>query len=301
MAIEVTGNRTLGARLRAPVVDAWRLARVISAILVLVFLPALPVIRAQAPPPPAAALPSAQEIIDRALKRADWMREQGYEDRLSGEHISVKEELDDEKGVKSREEILYRVYPLDGYLYYERMAVDGKPLSEEELKKRKEDFRKEVAASTSGEEEKQDDDNDIKFNQDLISRYEAEVEGVESINGRPAYVLTFQPKPGKLPVQRRIDYALNNSGGKLWIDTAEFGVVRVWFELLRPVKLWAGILGKVGLATGDLEQTRLADGVWLPRDLSIYIRGRVVFKSFHQQRQLQWRDLKLAPQQVAAK
>ena len=301
MAIEVTGNRTLEARLRAPVVEAWLLARVISAILVLVFLPALPVTRAQAPPPPTAALPSAQEIIDRALKRADWMREQGYEDRLTGEHISVKEDLNDEKGVKSREKILYRVYPLDGYLYYERLAVDGKPLSEEELKKRKEDFRKEVAASTSGEEEKQDDDNDIKFNQDLISRYEAEVEGVENVNGRPAYVLTFQPKEGKLPVRRRIDHALNNSGGKLWVDKEEFGLVRVQFELFRPVKLWAGILGTVGAITGDLEQTRLADGVWLPRDLSLYMKGRVVFKSFHQQRQLQWRDLKLAPQQVAAK
>ena len=182
--------------------EARRLARVIASILALVLLPALPVVHSQTAPKPKDALPSAKEIIDRAIKRADWIREQGYEDRLTGQHISVKEELDEEKAVRSREEILYRVYPLDGYLYYERVAVDGKPLSEEERKQRKEDFRKEVAASTSGEEEKQDDDNDIKFNQDLISRYEAEVEGVESISGRPAYVLTFQPKPGKLPVRR---------------------------------------------------------------------------------------------------
>jgi hypothetical protein len=301
MAIEMIGSDTFRQRYRGRLAEARRLARVISSILVLVCLPALTAIRAQTPPKPAAALPSAQEIINRALKRADWSREQGYEDRLTGEHTSVKEDLDDEKSVKSREEILYRVYPLDGYLYYERVAVDGKPLSEQELKQRKDDFRKEVAASASGKEEKQDDDNDIKFNQDLISRYEAEVEGVENINGRPAYVLTFQPKQGKLPVRRRIDHALNSSRGKLWIDKEDFGVVRVWFELLRPVKLWAGILGKVGVATGDLEQTRLADGVWLPRDLSIYIKGRVVFKSFHQQRQLQWRDLKLASKQVAAK
>jgi hypothetical protein len=299
MAIEMKGSTTLRERRGGSL--AQRRARFIVLILALVLLPALPVVRAQTPPRPAAALPSAKEIIDRAIKRADWIREQGYEDRLTGEHISVKEDLDDEKGVRSREEILYRVYPLDGYLYYERVAVDGKPLSEEELKQRKENFRKEVAASDSGEEKKQDDDNEIKFNQDLISRYEAEVEGVENVNGRPAYVLTFQPKEGKLPVRRRIDHALNNSRGKLWVDKEEFGLVRVQFELFRPVKLWAGILGRVGAATGDLEQTRLADGVWLPRDLSLYMKGRVVFKSFHQQRQLQWRDLRLAPQQVAAK
>jgi hypothetical protein len=209
----------------------------------------------------------------------------------------VKEELDDQKRVKSREEILYRVYPLDGYLYYERMAVDGKPLTQEELKQQKEDFRKAVSASKRGEKE----DNEIKFNQDLISRFSAEVEGVESVHGRPAYVLRFQPKQGKLPVRRRIDQALNSSRGKLWIDKADFGVTRVRFELFRPVKLWAGILGRVGALTGDLDQTRLADGVWLPRDLSIYMKGRVVFKSFHQQRQLRWRDLKLAPKQVAGK
>ena len=291
------GSRIFWEQLCGPVAEARRLARVISAILVLVFLPALPVVRAQAPPAPAAALPSAQEIINRALKRADWMREQGYEDRLTGEHISVKEELDDEKGVKSREEVLYRVYPLDGYLFYERMAVDGKPLTQEELKQQKEDFRKAVGASKRGEKE----DNEIKFNQDLISRYEAEVEGIESIRGRPAYVLRFQPKQGKLPVRRRIDQALNSSRGKLWIDKADFGVVRVWFELFRPVTLWGGILGKVGALTGNLDQTRLADGVWLPRDLSFYMKGRVVFKSFHQQRQLRWRNLKLAPKQVAGK
>jgi hypothetical protein len=301
LAAEMIGNRTPREWSHEPMVDARRLARVITWVLAFFLVTALPLIRAQVPPKADTTLPSAHEIIKRALKRADWIREQGYEDRLTGEHISVKEELDDNKDVKSREEILYRVYPLDGYLYYERLAVDGKPLTKEELKQRKEDFRKKVAASTSGEGEKQDDDNEIKFNEDLISRYEAEVEGVESIDGRPAYVLTFQPKQGKLPVRRRIDHALNSSRGKLWIDKEEFGLVRVQFELFQPVKLWAGILGKVSAITGDLEQTRVADGVWLPRDLAIYLKGRVLFKSFHQQRQLQWRDLKLAPKQVAAK
>jgi hypothetical protein len=242
------------------------------------------------------AFPPAREIIDRALQRADWIREEGFEDRLICEYTSIREDLGEERQVKWREEILYKVYPVDGHIYYERVAVDGKPLTDEERKQRKEDFRKEIAGQSAVKK----DDTEIKFDKELLSRYKSEILGVEAINGRPAYFLAFEPKDGRLPVRRRIDHALNNSRGKIWIDQEDFGVVRVQFELFKPVKLWGGIIGRMGALEGSLEQVRVQGGVWLPQKVDLYMRGRVLFKSFHQQRKLTWRDARFAPKQVAS-
>ncbi len=246
-------------------------------------------------PPRDVALPAAKEIIDRALRRADWIREEGFEDRLICEYTALREDLGEEREVKWKEEILYEVYPVDGHTYYERVAVDGRPLPDEERKQRKEDFRKEIAEQAAVKK----DDSEIKFNAELISRYRAQTLGLETVNGRPAYVLAFQPKDGKLPVHRRIDHALNNSRGKVWIDKGDFGVVRVQFDLFKPVRLWAGIIGKMGALEGRLEQIRLQEGVWLPQRVDLYMKGRVLFKSFHQQRKLTWHDARFAPKQVA--
>jgi len=243
-------------------------------------------------------LTPAKEIIERSIQRADWMREQGLEDRLVCEHLSIKEELDDKKEVKSREEILYQVYPLDGHLYYERIAVDGKPLTEQERRQRKDEFRKELAAPASDPKK---DDTELKFNDELVSRYKSRVLGVEAVNGRLAYVLAFEPKEGRLPVRRRIDHALNNSRGRIWIDQQDFGVVRVEFELSKAVRLWGGIIGKMGALQGRLEQVRVEEGVWLPQRVDLYMKGRVLFKSFHQQRELTWRDARLVPKELTSR
>jgi len=243
------------------------------------------------------ALPPAKEIIEQAIERADWMLQQGFESRIICKHVSIREDLGDEREVKWKEEILYEVYPVDSHTYYERVAVNGKPLTAEERKERKEAFREEVAEQAPAKK----DDTEIKFNAELVSRYRAETLGLETVNGRQAYVLAFEPRDGKLPVRRRIDHALNHSRGKLWIDKSEFGVVRVQFDLFKPVRLWGGIIGRMGALEGRLEQFRLQEGVWLPQRVDLYMKGRVLFKSFHQQRTLTWHDTLLAPKQIASK
>ena len=284
----------LRSELRA-VVSARGPARVVTVLLPFAFSVIFPLLAQPLPQAPAGL--TAREIVSRAVEQAKWARERGYEDRLQGEHISVREDLTDDKGVRYREEILYRVYPVDGHLYYERMAVNGEPLSEDERRQRKEDFSKEIAEQEAkGEEE---DDGEIKFDEELISRYDSELAREVVIGGRDAYLIEFEPKTGKLPVRRRIDHALNNSRGRIWIDKQDYGVARVQFELIKPVTLWAGLLGKVGAVEGDFQQVRLADGVWVPENLRLYMKGRVLFKSFHQRRTLQWQSLQLAPAELA--
>lgn len=255
----------------------------------------------QSPPRDSQSLPSAAQIIGKALDWAERQEEQGFEEQLSCRYVSVKEGLDENRQVKSREVRLYKVYPIGDELYYELVRIDGRPLSEDEVRKEAEKKRKFIEESRSSDDKKKKKDEErVKFNDELISRYRAEVVGREAVNGRPAYIIRFEPKSGNLPVRRRIDHALNNSRGKVWIDAEEFGVARVEFELIEPVRLWLGILGKIGDMDGRFEQVRLKPGIWFPKTMSFYLKGRALFKSFHERRTSHWRDIEIEPTQTAA-
>ena len=137
-------------------------------------------------------------------------------------------------------------------------------------------------------EKPKENENRIEFSRDLISRFRAEVVSRQLLNGRSTYVLRFEPKSNRLPVRRRIDYALNKSAGRMMIDEETYEVAHVEFHLIKPVRLWWGLLGKLREAEGSLERKPATDGYWAPTRLKTYIYGRVLFNSFHRRRQTDW-------------
>ena len=257
-------------------------------------LPTIILLTLPAALPGADALPSAGEIIGKAVARAKWQQEQGREAAFRYRYRNRRTKLDSSGKPASTEERLYRVYPLDGEPYYELIEIDGKPPDAEERekeRKRQAEFREKRAQAARGE--KSDDDR-IAFDQDLIERYTSTIEGITGINGRRTYVLRFQPREGDLPVRKRIDHALNNAAGRLWIDAEEFGVARVEFDLLRPVKFWGGLIGAIGGMDGRLEFTRLEGGVWHPMHMEVQMEGRVLWNSLDQKIVMDWLDFRPA-------
>lgn len=242
------------------------------------------------------ALPSAGEIIAKALARAKSQKEQGRETAFQYRYRNRRTKLDSNGKPASTEERLYRVYPLHGEPYYELIEVDGKPpdaKEREKERKRQREFREERAKNARGEKT---NDERVAFDKDLIERYTSTVERVEELNGRRTYVLRFQPREGELPVRKRIDHALNNSSGRLWIDAEEFGVARVEFDLLRPVKFWGGLIGSIRDLDGRLEFTRLEGGVWHPKHMEVQMEGRVLWNSLDQKMVMDWFDFRPAPE-----
>lgn len=265
--------------IRSPIV------RLLSATILLLITSALPA---------ADTLPSAGEIISKAVARAKWQKEQGREAAFLYHYRNRRTKFDSSGKPSSTEERLYRVYPLDGEPYYELIEIGGKPpdaKEREKERKRQEEFRDERAKKARGE--KSDDDR-IAFDKDLIDRYTSTVERVTEVNGRRTYVLRFEPRHGDLPVRKRIDHALNNSAGRLWIDAEEFGVARVEFDLLRPVKFWGGLIGAIRDMEGRLEFTRLNGGVWHPKHMEVRMEGRVLWNSLDQKMVMDWLDFRPA-------
>ena len=234
--------------------------------------------------------PSEKEILSRALERGLANDERRVESLYSFRHLRIREKLDKEARPTRIEERLYQVMPIGNVRYERLLEKDGKPLSkkEQEDERRKEDkFRRRLEREGNNGKS---DDNEVRFNRDLVDRYRFRVEGTEELKGREVYRLSFEPKSRKLPVRRKIDRALNNSRGSVWLDKESYEIVRVEFELIRPTRIWWGILGSISRVDGMLDRKEGEDGVWFPSYFRLYLKGRILFRSLHSRMESHWSD-----------
>jgi hypothetical protein len=239
--------------------------------------------------------PPAGEVIARAVQWAKWHEEQNFHRQWTFDHLNTARYLNDAGEIKSTETRFYKVYPLVGEQFYELVRRNGETLGPAEQRKeagRKQEFLDQAQQKAAGNRDDNESDSDLKFSQELVSRYHAEVVGTEAIGGRVAYVLRFEPKSGPLPVRHRYDQVLNKSRGRLWIDSKEFVVLKIEFELLEPVRLWAGLLGSVSRVRGQFTVGELGGGAWHYKTLDLYLKGRVFLKQFHENRRLEWKDFR---------
>src|SRR5215472_9965042 len=165
--------------------------------------------------------PKPEEIMHRVLEREEWKKSQKIEARYTYRALSVAEILNKDGSFKERREKLYQVIPIEGEPYYRLIQKNGKRLSPEESKEEEEHEKKFRQKLAEEKGKKADDEDEIELNEQLLSKYRYTMAGEETINGRPAYVLTFTPKSDDLPVKRRVDRLLNKVAGKLWIDERE--------------------------------------------------------------------------------
>ena len=115
-----------------------------------------------------------------------------------------------------------------------------------------------------------------------------------NLRGRPSYVISFEPRPGKLRVRRRTDHALNRSRGEVWIDTKTYEIARIGFRLIDRVRLWWGIIGSIPDATGRLERRPVADNVWLDTEFEVYFYLRMLFHTTRQNTMTRWSEFELS-------
>ena len=239
-----------------------------------------------------AEYPSAGTIIERALDRAKLQDETGVELEFESLILTTVDSFNDDGQVTKTETTLHKRYPLEGVLYEELVQRNGQQLTDEEIRdeqKERETFAREVRErARRGEEIETNDERQVRFDRDLIDRFQASVIGTEDIRGESALVLSFEPRPGKLPEKTRIDKALNQSSGRLYINQRDYGVMRIEFEMQKPLRYLWGLIATLRCAVGRLEFARVEPNVWLPHTFDLEIDLRVFFQNRHQQVVRQW-------------
>jgi hypothetical protein len=226
----------------------------------------------------AGVLPSADELIHKAVERAQQCQARAGQTGYSYTKVSVIEELDSAGKVKERKEKVYQVSLRDGASYVKLVEVNGRAPQGAELKKQSENdgsFRQLLGESKNSKGSNRDN----FLTPELVARYEFKVLHQTEVNGRLAYEIAFHPKNPEPPVHRMIDRLLNRISGTIWLDAEEFEVARAQFQLASEVDFLGGVLGSLKKLAFTVTRTRVADGLWLNSVSSGDFEGRKLLDS----------------------
>jgi hypothetical protein len=219
--------------------------------------------------------------MEKVIQRGQEVARTGEADKYRHEKRSVEEELDAAgKPTKTTEEI-YEVIPIRGIPFERLVKVQGRDLTDKEVKdqnRKEEEFRKKVADQ---EPERSSATNNDVLNKELIDRFVFRVEGRSNFLSRPVLILSFRPKPSG-PEKKIADKVLKRLAGTLWIDEEESEIARLKLGLTADLSLgWFGMIGSLKQFDLTLERARLPEGVWVDRKQTLVLAGRKVFSSMH--------------------
>ena len=243
--------------------------------------------------------PPTSELLDVASLLREVGKNQDATEKRIDDYTFLQKETDREitsKGQIKKETVkVYEIFPIPNRepvrrlvsengvpLTGERAAKEEKRIQEEFLKaeRDKEKDEKEAAKRRAELKEKnrkegRDEDSDPE-----ISLFLKVCEFIsprrERFEGRETIVFDFRPKPGFRPSNRQ-ESLIAKLIGTIWVDPVDKEVIRLEARLAEGFKIGGGLL--VSLRPGAalvLEQTRMAQGVWLPRFAQVNLSIKVL-------------------------
>jgi hypothetical protein len=237
---------------------------------------AAPAVRQELPP-----TNDPKEIVRRALDvdqtDFDLTRNYTFERR---EEVKVMDKRGD---LKKHEINTYDLIFLYGQPWSRHIRKDDKPLTDHEERKEAEKLDKLVAErQNESEEERQkrlakqekERQEERAFVRDIINAYDFRIVGDDQVDGHDAYVVEATPRMDFHPTQPHAE-VLSKLRGRIWISKEDYGCVKLQAEILDTIS-WGLFLLRIHKGTEfRLEQTRVNDEVWLPRQMSLNASARV--------------------------
>lgn len=196
----------------------------------------------------------------------------------------TEREFDDKGAIKKEIVRVYEVFPINNRRVLKLISENGVALSGERAEKeanraaeaiqdieREQEKAQEKAAEKSAKVAAQKKDapgEDEKEMQTGISSFLRASEVVaprrEEFRGREAVVLDFRPRAG-YKAQNRSEAVFSKLVGTAWIDPQEKQIIRMEMRFPEGFKAFGGLAKLRSGSAFVFEQTRIEDGVWLPR------------------------------------
>ncbi len=229
-----------------------------------------------------------KEVEKNQEKLDERVAEYAYTEKRTERKINDKGEIKEEKVT------VYEIYPLPGGgAFYKIISENGVPLSAERAAKqdkniaeevakyerereKREQKKKEAAEKNKGEVKKEDDDDDDDVS---VAQFLKACEFVsprrERLREREAVVFDFRPRPGFRPRTRAEDI-ITKLIGIVWIDPVDKQVMRLEAKLAESFKMGGGLVASIRPGSSFVfEQTRLGEGVWLPRFAQVNFSAKI--------------------------
>ena len=218
-------------------------------------------------------------------------------------YISRSEQrfLDGQGRLKKTESETSEIMVLYGDQVERLIAKDDKPLSAKDAAKEEEKIQKlmqkrehesEDDRTKRLQKEQKEREEGREFVREVADAYNFRFVGLEAVEGRDAYVIDAEPRPGFEPHTRDAKY-LPKFRFRAWIDQADQQLVKLQAEAIDTVS-WGLFLARIHKGTRFmLEQTRVNDEVWLPRHITATLDARLaLFKSLHMDIDVHYKDYK---------
>ena len=253
--------------------------------------------------------PGATDKLDVAELWREVHRNQDEIDKRVSEYAFTQKETDKEissKGELKKQTIkVYEVYPIPNRepvkklisengvpLSAERAAKEDKRVQQEfeEAERDREKDEKKAAERRADREKKEKEGTEISpFLRvcDFVSPRREQWEGRETI------VFDFRPKSNFRPKNRE-ESLIAKLVGVVWIDPVDKQIIRLEARLAEGFKIAGGLVAslKPGAAL-VIEQTRMAQGIWLPRFAQINLSVKVLlFGGGDYNQTVEWSDYK---------
>jgi len=175
----------------------------------------------------------------------------------------TRTEIDRNGKPKSTEMNIYEIAPDGGQLYRRLVFKNGVPPTQDQ----------EMKTPISPRD-------DSKIRDELFEIYEIQVERRESLEGSPAVVLSFRPRPEYKPKSKLASFLMHVSG-HAWVNESDHQLIRVEAEVFDSVS-YGWFLGSLQEGTRLFAERRKVDnGMWLPAKLDIQKSQRVLLKGVH--------------------
>ncbi|MFL6336935.1 MAG: hypothetical protein ACJ754_26840 [Pyrinomonadaceae bacterium] len=251
--------------------------------------------------------PPADATLDIPALLRDLSKNQEETDKRINDYTFTRKiterELDDKGQLKKEKVTVYEVYPFVGYGWVEKLVSEnGVPLSPEreakELKRVSEELekaereapkrtekrereraerrakrRKQAAKSGSNDEGEEDGDVEIST---FLRACEFVSPRRERFRDRDLIVFDFRPRAGFKPSNRG-ESLVSKLSGVIWVDPTERQVMRLEARLVESFGIGGGLLASIKPGSAFLfEQTRLEEGIWLPRYSQVNASARVM-------------------------
>lgn len=213
----------------------------------------------------------------------------------------VEHSLDGKGRTKSTETKTYEVVNIYGEQVQRLIEKNDKPISQKEVAKEEEKIQKIIDKRRNESEkdrqkreqrEAKDREEGRQFEREIADAYNFTLLGAELVGEREAWLISAEPRPGFVPHMKYANY-LSKFHGRIWIDKADVQMSKMDIEALDTVS-WGLFLARFHKGSHFMiEQTRINDEVWLPRQLDFKIDLRLaLLKSFNMDAEQTFRDYK---------
>ena len=216
-------------------------------------------------------------VADKDLENDKKLRDYTYLEYWE-EH-----KLDGAGQTKSIESKTSEVLELYGEQVRRLIEKNHKPLDAKEAAKEEARIQKIVDKHKGESEEEQrkrrekedkDQAEGREFVREIADAYNFTLTGTEVIDGREAWAIAAEPRPGFVPHVKDAKY-LSKFHGRVWIDRADQQLTKMDMECLDTIS-WGLFLARLHKGTRILlEQTRVNDEVWLPKHVTAKIDARL--------------------------